>query len=219
MAAAVAHELNNPLTTVTGFTELILETLDENSPEHDDMMLVLSEAQRSREVVRRLLDFSRQSDILRIDTDMNEIVTMVLQLVHHLAQTGNVKVRMELWDDIPSIRADRNQMQQVILNLVHNAIQAMPEGGELVVRTLLEIRQQDQWLGIMVKDNGKGIAEDNLEKIFEPFFTTKPSGEGTGLGLSVSYSIVSEHGGYIEVDSVEGEGSEFIIWLPTLREG
>ncbi|HKJ26359.1 MAG TPA: ATP-binding protein, partial [Anaerolineales bacterium] len=219
MAAAVAHELNNPLTTVTGFTELILETLEEDSPEFEDMSLVLSEAQRSREVVRRLLDFSRQSEILRVETDMNEIITMLIQLIHHLAQTGNVKVRMELWDDIPTIRADRNQMQQVLLNLIHNAIQAMPLGGELMVRSYMEMREDLQWLGILVKDSGMGIEEEDLSKIFEPFFTTKPTGEGTGLGLSVSYSIVSEHGGYIEVDSEVGTGSEFIIWLPIDREG
>lgn len=217
MAAAVAHELNNPLTTVTGFTELILESMPKDSPEFEDMSLVLSEAQRSREVVRRLLDFSRQSDILRVDTDLNEIITMVLQLVHHLAQTSNIKVRMELWEDIPIIRADRNQMQQVILNLIHNAIYAMEDGGELVVQSLLEERENQTWLVIIVADTGRGIEEENIDKIFEPFFTTKPSGEGTGLGLSVSYSIVSEHGGYIEVDSKVGKGSIFKIWLPAER--
>ncbi len=220
MAAAVAHELNNPLTTVTGFTELLLESFDKDSPEYEDMSLVLSEAQRSREVVRRLLDFSRQSEILRVDTDLNEIITTVLQLVHHLAQTSNIKVRMALWDDIPMIRADRNQMQQVILNLVHNAIYAMPEGGELIVQSSIEERNAALWLVIEVADNGVGIPEENLSKIFEPFFTTKPSGEGTGLGLSVSYSIISEHGGYIEVDSKEHEGAVFKIWLPTsVRNG
>ena len=216
MAAAVAHELNNPLTTVTGFTELILETLQEDSPEFEDMSLVLSEAQRSREVVRRLLDFSRQSEILRVDTDLNEMITIVLQLTHHLAQTSNIKVRMELWEDIPMIRADRNQIQQVILNLVHNAIQAMPDGGELIVQSLMEEREKQMWLGIRVQDLGVGIDEDNLDMIFEPFFTTKPSGEGTGLGLSVSYSIVSEHGGYIDVQSKVNQGSTFTIWLPSL---
>ena len=216
MAAAVAHELNNPLTTVTGFTELILETLPEDSPEFEDMSLVLSEAQRSREVVRRLLDFSRQSEILRVDTDLNEMITIVLQLTHHLAQTSNIKVRMELWEDIPMIRADRNQIQQVILNLVHNAIQAMPDGGELIVQSLMEEREKQMWLGIRVQDLGVGIDEANLDMIFEPFFTTKPSGEGTGLGLSVSYSIISEHGGYIDVQSKVDQGSTFTIWLPTL---
>jgi len=218
MAAAVAHELNNPLTTVTGFAELILESMEEGSPEYEDMSLVLSEAQRSRTVVRRLLDFSRQSELLRVDTDLNELISTVLQLVHHLAQTENVQVRMELWGDIPPIRVDRSQIQQVILNLVHNAIQAMPEGGELIVASLMEEHDGQPWLGIRVKDNGIGIDEADLPQIFEPFFTTKPSGQGTGLGLSVSYSIVSEHGGYIDVSSTKGAGSVFTIWLPAERE-
>jgi len=176
---------------------------------------VLKEAQRSRAVVRRLLDFSRQSDILRVDTDLNEIITTVLQMIHHLATTSNISVRMELWGDIPLIRADRNQIHQVILNLVHNAIQAMPDGGELFVQSLLEVREDQPWVGIRVKDTGVGIPEKLIGQIFEPFFTTKPSGQGTGLGLSVSYSIISEHGGYIDVVSVEGVGAMFTIWLPT----
>jgi len=190
----------------------------DDSPEYEDMSLVLSEAQRSRMVVRRLLDFSRQSELLRVDTDLNEIISTVLQLVHHLAQTENIQVRMELWGDIPLIRADRNQIQQVILNLVHNAIQAMPEGGELNVASLMEERDGQTWLGIQVEDNGVGIDEADLDQIFEPFFTTKPSGQGTGLGLSVSYSIISEHGGYIDVTSTKGQGSVFNIWLPAERE-
>jgi signal transduction histidine kinase len=218
MAAAVAHELNNPLTTVTGFAELILEGMEKDSPEYEDMSLVLSEAQRSRTVVRRLLDFSRQSELLRVDTDLNEVITVVLQLIHHLAQTENVEVRMALWGDIPTIRADRSQIQQVILNIVHNAIQAMPDGGTLVVQSLMEKRENQIWLGIRVEDSGVGIGEEDMESIFEPFFTTKPSGKGTGLGLSVSYSIISEHGGYIDVSSTKGEGSIFTIWLPAQRE-
>jgi signal transduction histidine kinase len=215
MAAAVAHELNNPLTTVTGFAELILETLEEDTPEYEDMVLVLREAQRSRDVVRRLLDFSRQSEILRVDTDLNEVIGIVLALVHHQTQTSGIEVRVELWDEIPLIRADRNQMQQVLLNIIYNAIHSMPKGGELVIQSMVEWNDDEEWIGIKVTDTGLGISEENLEKIFEPFFTTKPSGEGTGLGLSVSYSIVSEHGGYIEVESTEGRGSIFTIWLPT----
>lgn len=215
MAAAVAHELNNPLTTVTGFTELILETVDADSPEHEDLSLILREAQRSRDVVRRLLDFSRQSEFLRVDTDINDVISVTLALVHHQAYTSGIEVRVELWDEIPLIRADRNQMQQVLLNIIYNAIHAMPHGGVLVIQSMVERNDDGEWIGIKVRDTGLGISEENLDKIFEPFFTTKPSGEGTGLGLSVSYSIVSEHGGYIEVDSKEGEGSVFTIWLPT----
>lgn len=214
MAAAVAHELNNPLTTVTGFTELILETLPKDSPEFEDLSLVLQEAQRSRSVVRRLLDFSRQGEILRVESDVNEVISTVLALVHHLVGTSGIEIRVEMWDDPPSIRIDRNQMQQVFLNLIHNAIQAMPEGGDLVIQSQLDRREEGEWIAVHIKDNGVGIGEDHLERIFEPFFTTKPSGEGTGLGLSVSYGIVSEHGGHIDVISKVGEGSTFSVWIP-----
>jgi signal transduction histidine kinase/putative methionine-R-sulfoxide reductase with GAF domain len=214
MAAAIAHELNNPLTTVTGFTELILESMSEDSPEYKDLSLVLKEAQRSRTVVRRLLDFSRQGEILHVESDINEIISNVLALVHHIAQTSNTEIRVEMWDDLPQISIDRNQIQQVFLNLIHNGIQAMPHGGELRIHTLLDRREDGEWIGVVIKDSGEGISKENLDRIFEPFFTTKPSGEGTGLGLSVSYNIVSEHGGYIDVKSQEGEGAEFSVWLP-----
>jgi len=214
MAAAIAHELNNPLTTVTGFTELILEGMSEDSPEYEDLSLVLKEAQRSRSVVRRLLDFSRQGEILHVESDINEIISTVLALVHHIAQTSDTDIRVEMWDDLPKISIDRNQIQQVFLNLIHNGIQAMPNGGDLHIHTLLDQREDGDWVGVVIKDSGEGIREENLDRIFEPFFTTKPSGEGTGLGLSVSYNIVSEHGGYIDVNSKEGEGAEFSVWLP-----
>lgn len=218
IAAAVAHELNNPLTTVTGFSELVRDALPEDAPERKDVDLVLAEAQRARTIIRRLLDFSRQSELLRVDTDLNEIITMVVQMIHHMAQTANIEVQMALWGDIPTVRVDRNQIQQVLLNLLHNGIQAMPDGGKLLVETLVEHREDLRWLGIRVTDTGMGIAEEDLAKIFEPFFTTKPTGQGTGLGLSVSYSIISEHGGYIDVSSQVGEGSVFTIWLPVQRE-
>ncbi len=214
MAAGVAHELNNPLTTVTGFAELILEALAEDSPEHEDMQLVLKEAHRARTVVRRLLDFSRQSELLRVETDINELVGDVLALVHHLAQTSGVEVRLEFWDGLPVVRVERNQIQQVFLNLIHNAIHAMPDGGRLILQTQLAERKGEAWVGIQVEDTGTGIAPENLEIIFEPFFTTKPSGQGTGLGLSVSYGIVSDHGGYIDVASEIDVGTVFTVWLP-----
>jgi signal transduction histidine kinase len=214
MAAGVAHELNNPLTTVTGFAELVLDSLSKESPEYEDMTLVLQEAHRARSVVRRLLDFSRQGEVLRTAVDINELLTNVLALVHHLALTSNVEVRVELWDGMPKVRADRNQMQQVFLNLIHNSLQAMPDGGELVLQTFVEERNGEKWIAAKVQDNGQGIKEEDLDQVFEPFFTTKPSGKGTGLGLSVSYGIVSDHGGYIEVESQEGEGAIFTVWLP-----
>lgn len=214
MAAGVAHELNNPLTTVTGFAELILETMPKDSTEYEDMALILKEAHRARSVVRQLLDFSRQSDILRLSLDINEVLSAVLGLIHHQALTGKVEIRIEFWDGLPLVRVDRNQMQQVFLNLIHNAIQAMADGGELVVQSLVDQRDGEDWILVKIRDNGDGIDEAVLDQIFEPFFTTKESGQGTGLGLSVSYGIVSDHGGYIEVENNSGEGATFIVWLP-----
>lgn len=216
MAAGVAHELNNPLTTVTGFAELVLDDLPQEFSQREDLEMILKEAKRARGVVRRLLDFSRQSDFLRTKVDVNEIVGDVLALVHHLARTSGVKVRMELWDELPPIYLDRGQIQQVLLNVIHNAIQAMPKGGDLVIRSSLEERDDKEWIKVIVKDSGKGIPADELPRIFEPFYTTKPTGAGTGLGLSISYGIVSDHGGFMDVQSEPGEGAEFLIWLPVI---
>jgi signal transduction histidine kinase len=123
-------------------------------------------------------------------------------------------MHIELWEDLPWIAVDPSQIKQVLLNLVHNAIQAMPRGGKLTVKTSPVERQGREWLSISVADTGFGISTENLERIFEPFFTTRPAGQGTGLGLSVSYGIITEHSGYIEVESRPGQGSCFNIFLP-----
>jgi two-component system NtrC family sensor kinase len=214
MAAGVAHELNNPLTTVNGFVELVLEELAKDSPHRPDLELVLRESQRARSVVRRLLDFSRPLENQRVRTDINELVNDVLSLVHHLARTGGVTVRTSLAPELPWISIDPNQIKQVLLNLVHNGIQAMPYGGFLDVMTAEKHQDEKDYITISIRDYGEGISPENLVRIFEPFFTTRPAGKGTGLGLSVSYGIVNEHGGSIEVDSRVGEGSCFTILLP-----
>ncbi|RPI30212.1 MAG: GAF domain-containing protein, partial [Chloroflexota bacterium] len=222
MAAGVAHELNNPLTTVTGFVELVLEELPPDSPHRNDLEMVLRESQRARGVVRRMLDFSRPVENRRVRTDANELVNDVLVLVRHLARTGGVDIITELIPGLPWISVDPSQIKQVLLNLVHNAIQAMPKGGVLKVFTSLSQsgggKEGQDWLTIAVSDTGEGISRQNIDRIFEPFFTTRPAGTGTGLGLSVSYGIVTDHGGYIEVESQPGEGSCFTVFLP-LRSG
>jgi two-component system, NtrC family, sensor kinase len=214
MAAGIAHELNNPLTTVSGFTELTLEELPSDSQQHADLELVLREAHRARDVVRRLLDFARQSERVRARSDMNEIVTDVLELVNHLLHTSGIQMFTDLPDGLPRILVDRNQIKQVILNLIHNALHAMPDGGELHITTLRRSHDNHDWLTINVTDTGTGISPENLERIFEPFFTTRAKGGGTGLGLSVSYGIVAEHSGFIEAESKVGKGSIFSVWLP-----
>ncbi len=214
MAAGVAHELNNPLTTVSGFVELVLDELPEDWPQRADLELVLREARRARGVVRNLLEFSRPGENVRVRTDMNALIGEVLTLVQHLIRTTGVELRLQLWEEVPWVRVDPNQIKQVLLNLVHNALQAMPHGGVLTVQTVHERRGQERWLMVRVRDTGVGIPKENLARIFEPFFTTRPVGAGTGLGLSVSYGIIKEHGGYIEVESALGKGSVFTVRLP-----
>jgi signal transduction histidine kinase len=214
MAAGVAHELNNPLTTVTGFAELILEDTPAGAPYRADLEMVLHEARRARSVVRRLLDFARQGEHLAARADMNEIVEDVLALMTHFIHTSGVQLEVELAPELPWIILDGNQMKQVLLNLLHNALHAMPGGGRLQVRTELQRKEARDWVVTHITDDGVGIDAAELERIFEPFYTTRAESGGTGLGLSVTYGIVSDHGGTIEVESQRGAGSTFSVWLP-----
>ncbi|HEX7621358.1 MAG TPA: ATP-binding protein [Anaerolineales bacterium] len=214
MAAGIAHELNNPLTTVCGFTELTLEEVPSDSRLHADLELVLREAHRATEVVRRLLDFARQSESERTRSNINEIVEEVLALVNHLFQTGGVQLITEFPNGLPLVSVDRNQVKQVILNLIHNALHAMPNGGELHLSCDRRSRDHQDWVTLTVTDTGVGISPENLERIFVPFFTTRSKEGGTGLGLSISYGIIADHGGFIEAESQVGKGSIFSIWIP-----
>jgi signal transduction histidine kinase len=214
MAAGIAHELNNPLTSIAGFAELVMNDLPKDSSNRQDLELVLREAKRARDVVLRLLDFARRGESVRVKANINEIVTDVLALVNHLMHTSGVTVRTRLAANLSWVPVDRNQLKQVILNLVHNALHAMPDGGKLTVKTEMRQREGRQWVTISILDTGQGISRENLSRIFEPFFTTKAKSGGTGLGLSVSYGIVTDHGGYIEVVSEIRKGSEFTVWLP-----
>lgn len=214
MAAGIAHELNNPLTTVTGFAELTLADLPPDSGSRSDLELVLREARRARDVVRRLLDFARQTESSRIRADLVEVLNDVIDLTRHLIHTSGVELFTNFPETLPWVSIDRNQMKQVFLNLIHNALQAMPSGGEIHLSTCAESRDGREWVRTIVRDNGQGIMPEHKERLFEPFFTTKSDRGGTGLGLSVTYGIVTDHGGLIDVESEPGSGSSFIVWLP-----
>ena len=214
MAAGVAHELNNPLTTVSGFAELLLDEIPAEAAYRADLEMVLHEARRARSVVRRLLDFARQGEHVTARADINEIVEDVLALMTHFVHTSGVQLEVELGPDLPWITLDANQIKQVLLNLLHNALHAMPGGGRLQVRTELRHKESREWIVVHVADNGIGIDAGELKKIFDPFYTTRAESGGTGLGLSVTYGIVSDHGGTIEVQSQRGGGSTFAVWLP-----
>jgi signal transduction histidine kinase len=214
MAAGLAHELNNPLTSVTGFAELALEEIPEASETHKDIEMVLREAIRARDVVRRLLDFSRQSESIRARASLNEVIEDVVALSRHLIHTSGVELKLNLEKNLPWALVDANQMKQVLLNLVHNALQAMPDGGELTIITETASRNKRDWVVVSVIDTGIGIPQAEQARIFEPFYTTKGNKGGTGLGLSVTYGIVTDHGGQIDVESQLGMGAKFTVWLP-----
>ena len=214
MAAGIAHELNNPLTSVTGFAELALDEIPVDSEMHKDLQIVVREALRARSVVRRLLDFARQSESIRARTSLNEIVEDVVALSKHLIHTSGVRLNLDLEVNLPWVLVDANQMKQVLLNLVHNALQAMPGGGEMKILTETVSRNNRDWVVVTVMDSGVGISAKDQARIFEPFYTTKGNQGGTGLGLSVTYGIVTDHGGQIDVESQPGKGSKFTVWLP-----
>jgi signal transduction histidine kinase len=214
MAAGVAHELNNPLTTVAGFAELVLDDLPPESPQRTDLELVLREATRARNVVRRLLDFARQSESVRVRADLNEVIEDVSALTRHLFETNRIDFSMQLQKNLPWVLMDRDQIKQVVLNLLHNALHAMPTGGTLSVTTDTRQKNEQDWVLMAVQDNGKGITPSDLARIFEPFFTTKANEGGTGLGLAVSYGIITDHQGFIDVDSTPNQGACFNVWLP-----
>lgn len=214
MAAGIAHELNNPLTSVTGFAELALDSLPEDSQTRQDLDIVMREASRARDVVRRLLDFARQSESARVRASLNEVIEDVIALSKHLIHTSGVELKLELEKNLPWIMVDANQMKQVLLNLVHNALQAMPDGGSMTIFSQSASRGSRDWVVVSVCDTGVGIPQTELARIFEPFYTTKGGQGGTGLGLSVTYGIITDHGGQIEVESEIGVGSKFTVWLP-----
>jgi signal transduction histidine kinase len=217
LAAGVAHEINNPLTSIIGFTRLLLEDLSADHHMRPDLETIDREAARTRHIVRALLDFARTGDPVLTPTDLNVLIEEAVMLVCTRSVLAKVSLEKDL-SPLPLVMLDINQIKQVLVNLLNNAVQAMPDGGRLAIATQLTEREIDgayrQMAAVYVSDTGTGISPENLGRIFDPFFTTKEVGQGTGLGLSVSYSIVEKHNGQIEVESTPGEGSTFSVLLP-----
>lgn len=213
LAAGVAHELNNPLTSILGFTELLLEDIPPQSPIRPDLERIAAESQRARDIVRGLLDFSREVQPQKGLADLGEIVRRTLNLLRLRLEKKGVVIEEEYAPDPVPVLVDRGQIEQVFQNLLNNALQAMPHGGKLSIRTFRE----GQEAAVAFSDTGLGIPPEVREHLFEPFFTTHP--ERAGLGLSISLGIVQEHGGRITVESRPGQGSTFTVWLPASREG
>jgi PAS domain S-box-containing protein len=210
LAAGVAHELNNPLTSVLGFAELAMHGLLPDDPIRRDLATVISEARRARDVVRNLLAFSRQGESFFELSDVNQVIQETLALIRRQLEDSSVLLDERYAPDLPRISLANTRMKQVFLNLFTNALQAMPQGGTL---TVLSERVGAE-IAIRVADTGVGIPAEDLPNVFDPFFTTKAAQQGTGLGLSISLSIVREHGGRLEVESHVAAGTTFTIWLP-----
>jgi two-component system NtrC family sensor kinase len=212
LVSGVAHEVNNPLTAVLGFTDLLLENPDIPAQAKDDLRVVLQEAQRTKQIVQNLLSFARQMPPQRHPVQVNAIVRRTLALRSYDFANHGIEVRESLQEGIPDVIGDAHQLQQVFLNILNNAYDAVSETGrpgriEIVTATDLAHAE------IVFRDNGHGIAYP--DRIFDPFFTTKDVGKGTGLGLSICYGIVREHGGEILCrNNSDGPGATFTVRLP-----
>jgi PAS domain S-box-containing protein len=213
LASGVAHELNNPLTGVMGYAQLLVDSKNVPPEVKSDLNKVYQESQRAAKIVQNLLSFARRRKPEKSYFDVNELVQKTLDLRSYELKTSNIRVDVNLEPGPPEIKADYYQIQQVILNIIINAEQALTETGRRGKITVTTSAVED-CIRISIADNGPGIPKENISRIFDPFFTTKEVGKGTGLGLSVCHGIVTAHGGNIYVESEEGKGSEFIIDLP-----
>jgi len=214
LVAGVAHELNNPLTTIIGRAELLLTDISSGKASRD-LQQIVTEGERAAKIVQNLLSFSRQTSPTKQFCNINEILRRVLQILENDFRVNNIQVRTEMDPQLPQTMVDAGQMQQVFVNIANNAYHAMMEQENrrsLTIRTRLD----EDKLRVEFSDTGPGIPAEQQQYIFEPFFTTKSESKGTGLGLSISYGILQAHGGRIDVKSIVGEGTTFVIELPVL---
>ena len=214
--AGVAHELNNPLAAVLGFSEM-LKNADVGEKHARHLDLIYKSAERCKKIVQSLLSFARRQQPERKPAQINKLIEDVLDMVAYPLRTSNVKVVTQFSTGLPIVLADGHQVQQVVLNLINNARQAI-ETASGSGRITITTQHGAQIVRIIIQDNGPGISPENLKRIFDPFFTTKEVGQGTGLGLSLCYGIIHEHGGNILATSAPGEGATFTIELPVADE-
>jgi two-component system NtrC family sensor kinase len=228
LVAGVAHELNNPLTSISGYTQLLLRDTALNDGVRDDLKHINVQAERAARIVQNLLVFAREHKPERLLINLNEVARNTLSLRAYQLRVDNIAISLDFEPDLPMTVADPFQLQQVILNLINNAHQAITErGGPGTIKLRTSIRSYETSEGITtrpdtlllsVSDTGVGIQARDINRIFDPFYTTKPVGQGTGLGLSICYGIIQEHGGRIWAESDVGSGTTVLVELPLLQE-
>ena len=212
LAAGVAHEINNPLAGILIYADMLMKQIGDHPQLREDLQEIINQTLRSKEIVTRLLEFSRRSLGERVLSDVNKIIGQCTKLLGRQALFHDIKLVFDLDTDLPQVLGDPGQLQQVFTNLILNAAHAMHGKGRITISSC-----QDQESGHVVlkfSDTGPGIPRENIDKIFEPFFTTKTPGEGIGLGLSVVYGVIQRHGGSIEVETPPEGGAVFTMRLP-----
>ncbi len=213
LTSQLAHELNNPIYGIMNTLELLKTEITPDNRRRKLLDMSLSECARLADMLRKMLSFSKPDQEEKDATDMNTIIEEMIILHEKMLQENSIKVQSELTEDLPNVYVSKNQMRQVILNMISNARDAMPEGGTLTFKTGLE----DGMVAVNISDTGQGISAENVNRIFDSFFTTKNSIKGVGLGLSVCYGFIRDHGGDIKVKSKIGEGTTFKILLPVFE--
>jgi len=213
LAAGIAHEINNPLSGILIFADILMRDLaPPNLQWSEDLQEIISQTMRCKEIVARLLEFSRQSVNQRFNYDINSVIQRSAELLTHQALFHNVEFVFDLQADIPAMIGDPGQLQQVFINFIINAGTAMNGRGKITVTSRFEAVSEQVVLEFA--DTGPGIPNEIISKVFEPFFTTKAPGEGTGLGLSVAYGIIQQHGGAMAVRNAPSGGAVFTVVLP-----
>jgi two-component system NtrC family sensor kinase len=215
LAASIAHEVNNPLAGVLLYTQLMEKKLEKKELPDEKALDYLTkmefELQRSTRLIRNLMDFAKQTPLEFQEVNLNSVIEKSLDLIAHSAKTQHIEVTKELDPALPPLMGDSHQLHQVFTNLILNAVQVMSEGGKLTLRTSVTKNNE---IKAEVTDTGCGIPPENMGKLFTPFFTTKSEVKGVGLGLAVSYGIIKNHKGRIEVDSEVDKGTTFTVYLP-----
>jgi two-component system NtrC family sensor kinase len=212
LSANVAHELNNPLQGIVTYSHLLLEDEESRSSTKVEIEKIVGQANRCRDIIRGLLDFSRQRKPDKTLSDLNSVLSDCVSLLENQAIFHNIQINKNLQEDLPMLICDPSQIERVFINLIINAAEAMDGNGQLILET--QHIPTDEFVKIAISDTGPGIRPEDIDKIFDPFFTTKDVGHGTGLGLAISYGIVKAHRGTLTVESELEKGTSFTVSLP-----
>ena len=222
LVATIAHKIGTPLTAISGHLQLLLEDPKLSSDTQQRIQTVFEQTQRLNSVMKDLLNFVRTPSLSLGPVDLSQCLEQSRQLFLPILETQQIKLNVQIASSLPLAWADSLQLQEAFNNLIDNAIDAMPEGGTLTVRAWPQDNQrngvEEPGIAIEIRDTGVGIPGHLIDKVVEPFFTTKDIGEGTGLGLAITSEIIQQHNGKLSIGSKEGQGTSFLLWLPTWNE-